>query len=151
MQDCNAAKVSRVNTDDDQEIAKLESKMSKVSNMCGKLLTTVQQLNRDGPLCAVIANLIETVRLSNQVQEEVHQRYRSKKVSEVSEKSSTGPYGSFWDQADFQFPAPPTNTVSIPTGKNHLEDWSLCLLMREVSQVVSLKPSRLRLRKRKTV
>jgi hypothetical protein len=32
--DCNAAKVSRVDPDDDEEIAKLESKMSKVSTMC---------------------------------------------------------------------------------------------------------------------
>ena len=109
--DCNAAKVIRVDTDDDEEIAKLESKMSKVSTMCGKMLTTVQQLDMDDPLRAVIADLIETVRLSNEVQEEVHQRYKKKKVSEVSEKISTGPYGSFWDQADFPAPAPPSNTV----------------------------------------
>jgi len=109
-QNCNAAKVSRVDTDDDEEIAKLESKMSKVSTMCGKMLTTVQQLEMDDPLRAVIADLIETVRLSNEVQEEVHQRYRKKKVSEVCEKISTGPYGSFWDQADFPAPAPPANT-----------------------------------------
>ncbi len=37
-QNCNAAKVSRVETDDDEEIAKLESKMSKVSTMCGKIV-----------------------------------------------------------------------------------------------------------------
>ena len=109
-QNCNAAKVSRVDTDDEEEIAKLESKMSKVSTMCGKMLTTVQQLDMDDPLRAVIADLIETVRLSNEVQEEVHQRYRKKKVSEVCEKISTGPYGSFWDQADFPAPAPPANT-----------------------------------------
>ncbi len=67
-QNCNAAKVSRVDTDDDEEIAKLESKMSKVSTMCGKMLTTVQQLDMDDPLRALIADLIETVRLSNEVQ-----------------------------------------------------------------------------------
>jgi hypothetical protein len=113
FQDFNAAKVSRVDTDneDDEVIAKLESKMSKVSTMCGKMLTTVQQLDIEDPLGAVIADLIETVRLSNEVQEEVHQRYRRKKVSEEREKSSTGPYGSFWDQADFPVPAPPANSV----------------------------------------
>jgi hypothetical protein len=113
FQDFNAAKVSRVDTDneDDEVIAKLESKMSKVSTMCGKMLTTVQQLDIEDPLRAVIADLIETVRLSNEVQEEVHQRYRRKKVSEEREKSSTGPYGSFWDQADFPVPAPPANSV----------------------------------------
>ncbi len=116
-QDCNAAKVSRVDTDNDEEIAKLESKMSKASTMCGKMLTTVQQLDMDDPLRAVIAHLIETVRLSNEVQEEVHQRYRKKKVSEVSEKISTGPYGSFWDQADFPAPAPPTNRVKYISRK----------------------------------
>jgi hypothetical protein len=38
-------------------------------------------------------------------------------VSEVSEKSTTGPYGSFWDQSDFLAPAPPTNTVKYVNRK----------------------------------
>jgi hypothetical protein len=37
----NAAKVCRVDENDDEEVAKLESKMSKVSTMCGKMLTSV--------------------------------------------------------------------------------------------------------------
>ncbi len=74
-----SAKVSRVDIFEDEDVAKLESKMTKVSTICGKLLTSVQQLDIEDPLRAVIADLIETVRLSNEVQEEMHQRFRFRK------------------------------------------------------------------------
>ncbi len=60
--DRNAAKVCRIEGNDDEEIAKLESKMSKVSTTCGKLITSLQQISMDDPLRALLADLIEAVR-----------------------------------------------------------------------------------------
>ena len=66
--DLNAAKVCRIDDYvDDEEIAKLDSKMSKVSTMCGKMLTSVQQLEIQDPLRVILADLIETVRITNEV------------------------------------------------------------------------------------
>jgi hypothetical protein len=56
--DFNAAKVCRVDEDEDEEIAKLDSKMSKVSTMCGNMLTSVQQLEIQDPLRVILADLI---------------------------------------------------------------------------------------------
>jgi hypothetical protein len=42
-------KVCRIDPQEEEEIAKLESKISKVSTMCGKMLTSVQQLDIDDP------------------------------------------------------------------------------------------------------
>jgi hypothetical protein len=61
-------KVCRFDPQEDEEIAKLESKISKVSTMCGKMLTSVQQLDIDDPLRVILADLIETVRITNEVQ-----------------------------------------------------------------------------------
>jgi hypothetical protein len=99
-----SAKVSRVDIFEDEDVAKLESKMTKVSTMCGKLLTSVQQLDIEDPLRAVIADLIETVRLSNEVQEEMHQRYRKGQVQEASDVS-------MWVSSDF--PPPPTSSSTV--------------------------------------
>jgi hypothetical protein len=111
FQDLNAAKVSRVEKDDDEEVAKLESKMSKVGTMCGKLITTVQQLDMNDSLRAVIADLIETVRISNEVQEEMHNRYKDRKeCNRTCGKGSQ--YVIMWDSADFPVPTPAANTVS---------------------------------------
>ena len=111
FQDLNVAKVSRVEKDDDEEIAKLESKMSKVSTMCGKLITSVQQLDIDDSLRVVIADLIEAVRISNEVQEEVHNRYKDRKECS-SNCSKESQYVTMWDSADFPAPTPAANTVS---------------------------------------
>jgi hypothetical protein len=89
-----SAKVSRIENFEDEDVAKLESKMSKVSTMCGKLVTSVQQLDIEDPLRALIADLIETVRISNEVQEEMHQRYRKSQVQEASNVS-------MWVSSDF--------------------------------------------------
>jgi hypothetical protein len=85
--------------------------MSKVSTMCGKLITTVQQLDMNDSLRAVIADLIETVRISNEVQEEVHNRYKDRKeCSHTCGKDSQ--YVTMWDSSDFPVPTPAANTVS---------------------------------------
>jgi hypothetical protein len=101
--DLNAAKVCRVDDNDDEEIAKLDSKMSKVSTMCGKMLTSVQQLEIQDPLRVILADLIETVRITNEVQEELHNKMKAKKASLQSSEYVS----SIWDASDFPAHPPP--------------------------------------------
>jgi hypothetical protein len=103
-----SAKVCRYDPQEDEEIAILESKMTKVSTMCGKMLTSVQQLDIADPLRVIIADLIETVRITNEVQEEMNSRYRKnreKEAEQVKESQVT----SMWVNADF--PPPPQATA----------------------------------------
>jgi hypothetical protein len=101
--DLNAAKVCRVDDNDDEEIAKLDSKMSKVSTMCGKMLTSVQQLEIQDPLRVILADLIETVRITNEVQEELHNKMKAKRASPQSSEYVS----SIWDASDFPAHPPP--------------------------------------------
>ncbi len=99
-------KVCRFDPQEDEEIAKLESKISKVSTMCGKMLTSVQQLDIDDPLRVILADLIETVRITNEVQEELHSKQRKSREQSVAaavEKESE--IFSIWERSDF--PPPP--------------------------------------------
>jgi hypothetical protein len=79
--------------------------------MCGKLITSVQQLDIDDSLRVVIADLIEAVRISKEVQEEVHNRYKDRKECSAN-CSKESQYGTMWDSADFLVPTPAANTVS---------------------------------------
>jgi hypothetical protein len=100
----NAAKVCRVDEDEAEEIAKLDSKMSKVSTMCGKMLTSVQQLEIQDPLRVILADLIETVRITNEVQEELHTKLKAKKCSHVQGNEYIS---SMWESSDFPAHPPP--------------------------------------------
>jgi hypothetical protein len=108
--ECNAAKVFRLDGDDDEEIAKLESKMSKVSTTCGKLLTNLQQINVDDPLRVILAELIDTVRISNEVQEEIHNRYKTKFAALAAAEGDRAAVSSIWVSSDFPAPPPPART-----------------------------------------
>ncbi len=108
----NASKVCRLDECEEEELAKLESKMSKVSTMCGKLLTNVQRMDLDDPLREVLADLIETVRLTNEVQEEVHNKYKESRYKESRRQEPStdkdrnyAMSSSMWLSSDF--PAPP--------------------------------------------
>jgi hypothetical protein len=102
--DLNAAKVCRVEENEDEEIAILDSKMSKVSTMCGKMLTSVQQLEIQDPLRVILADLIETVRITNEVQEELHTKIKARKCGH----SPGNEYlSSMWDSSDFPAHPPP--------------------------------------------
>ncbi len=101
--DLNAAKVCRIDDYDDEEIAKLDSKMSKVSTMCGKMLTSVQQLEIQDPLRVILADLIETVRITNEVQEELHTKMKAKRASTQGNEYVS----SIWDASDFPAYPPP--------------------------------------------
>jgi hypothetical protein len=108
--ECNAAKVCRFDGDDDEEIAKLESKMSKVSTTCGKLLTNLQQINVDDPLRVILAELIDTVRISNKVQEEIHNRYKTKFAALAAAEGDRAEVSSMWVSSDFPAPPPPARS-----------------------------------------
>ena len=116
--DSNAAKVCRIEGNDDEEIAKLESKMSKVSTTCGKLITSLQQISMDDPLRALLADLIEAVRMSNEAQEEMHNRYKSKIAAliDANNDRSCGP--SMWVSSDFPAPPPPARTEKTVSNNN---------------------------------
>jgi hypothetical protein len=100
-------KVCRIDPQEEEEIAKLESKISKVSTMCGKMLTSVQQLDIDDPLRVILADLIETVRITNEVQEELHSKQRKSREQAVAAAvGKESEIFSIWDRSDF--PPPPT-------------------------------------------
>ncbi len=99
-----SAKVCRFDPLEDEEIAILESKMTKVSTMCGKMLTNVQQLDIADPLRVIIADLIKTVRITNEVQEEMNSRYRKSRETEAAQVKDSQ-VTSMWVNADF--PPPP--------------------------------------------
>jgi hypothetical protein len=110
-------KVCRIDCQDDEEIAKLESKISKVSTMCGKILTSVQQLDIDEPLRVILADLIETVRITNEVQEELHSKQRKSREQAAAVEKDCELF-SMWDRSDF--PPPPVQqqkTVRNDNGK----------------------------------
>jgi hypothetical protein len=108
--DSNAAKVCRIEGNEDEEIAKLESKMSKVSTTCGKLITSLQQISVDDSLRALLADLIEAVRMSNEAQEEMHNRYKSKIAALIDANNDRSCGSSMWVSSDFPAPPPPARS-----------------------------------------
>jgi hypothetical protein len=65
----------------------------------------VQQLDIADPLRVIIADLIETVRITNEVQEEMNNRYRKNREKEAEQVKETQ-VTSMWVNADFPPPAP---------------------------------------------
>ena len=100
-----SAKVCRFDPMNDEEIAILKSKRTKVSTMCGKMLTSVQQLDIADSLRVIIADLIETVRITNEVQEEMNSRYRKSREMEAAQVKDSQ-VTSMWVNADFPPPTP---------------------------------------------
>ncbi len=75
--------------------------MSKVSTTCGKLITSLQQISMDDPLRALLADLIEAVRMSNEAQEEMHNRYKSKIAALIDANNDRSCGSSMWVSSDF--------------------------------------------------
>jgi hypothetical protein len=69
----NRSKVSKMDEKEEEEFVILESKISKVSTVCGKLYTMVQQsqLDVEDPLRNLLAELIDAVKVTNEVQGEL--------------------------------------------------------------------------------
>jgi hypothetical protein len=70
------------------------------------MLTSVQQLDIDDPLRVILADLIETVRITNEVQEELHSKQRKSREQAVAAAvGKESEIFSIWDRSDF--PPPP--------------------------------------------
>jgi hypothetical protein len=82
----NRPKVSRLDTESAEEIAILDSKISKVSTLCGKMYTVVQQqqLEIDDPLRSLLADIIESIKVTNEVQSELSSKYRKIRAEQDS-------------------------------------------------------------------
>jgi len=85
-------KVSRMDDAEVEEMVILDSKISKVSTLCGKLYTNVQQqqLEVDDPLRCLLTDIIEAIRVTNEVQSDLSERY--KKNSHGRGKCAMCPY-----------------------------------------------------------
>jgi hypothetical protein len=61
--------VSKLDDKEEEELVFLDSKISKVSTVCGKLLTVVQQnqIAVDDSLRSLLADLIDAVKVTNEV------------------------------------------------------------------------------------
>ncbi len=64
----------------------IDSKISKVSTLCGKMYTAVQQqqLEVDDPLRALLADILEAVKVTNEVQATLSEKYKNMRTETVS-------------------------------------------------------------------
>jgi len=93
---CSNQKICRLDQEEEEELVILDSKISKVGTLCGKLLTTVQQqqLEVEDPLRAVLADIIDALRVTNEVQNELSGKYKALRIEQVSEQANTLSYSS---------------------------------------------------------
>jgi hypothetical protein len=90
------SKICRLDQEEEEELVILDSKISKVGTLCGKLLTVVQQqqLEVDDPLRAVLADIIEALRTTNEVQGELSGKYKALRIEQVAEQVNPISYSS---------------------------------------------------------
>jgi hypothetical protein len=90
----NCVKVSRLDQDEVEELVLMDSKISKVSTLCGKLYTVVQQqqLEVDDPLRSTLAEIIEAIKITNEVQNELSGKFKTLRESQVAEQSQVRSY-----------------------------------------------------------
>jgi hypothetical protein len=101
------AKVSRLDVAEDDELVFLESKISKVGTMYGKMVTDLQKIpEMDNSVRALLADLMETVKMTNEVQESIATMLRKNKVSVTK---STPSYSAALMRGDFPEIAPDAN------------------------------------------
>jgi hypothetical protein len=81
----NRSKVSKMDEKEEEEFVILESKITKVSTVCGKLYTMVQQsqLDVEDPLRSLLAELIDAVKVTNEVQGELSTKYKELRTKQV--------------------------------------------------------------------
>jgi len=95
----SSAKVSRtefVSEDEQVELALLESKLTKVSTLCGKLYTNVQQqqLDVDDPIRVFLSKIVEAVKVTNEAQIEILEFVRkNSKKQETQIRTGVTPRG----------------------------------------------------------
>jgi hypothetical protein len=111
---CSRQKISRLDQEEEEDLVILDSKISKVSTLCGKLLTVVQQQQLDvgDPLRSVLADIIEALRFTNEVQNDLSGKYKALRVEQVSEKNNHMSYSSV-AASEYR----PTVTITDANGK----------------------------------
>jgi hypothetical protein len=79
-------KVCKLTDAEEEEMVIIDSKISKVSTLCGKMFTAVQQqqLDVDDPLRALLADILEAVKVTNEVQASLSEKYKSMRTETVS-------------------------------------------------------------------
>jgi hypothetical protein len=79
-------KVCKLTDAEEEEMVVLDSKISKVSTLCGKMYTVVQQqqLEVDDPLRALLADILEAVKVTNEVQATLSEKYKNMRTETVS-------------------------------------------------------------------
>jgi hypothetical protein len=112
---CNRQKISRLDQEEEEELVIMDSKISKVSTLCGKLLTVVQQQQLDvgDPLRSVLADIIEALRYTNEVQNDLSGKYKALRVAQASEKNNHMSYSSV-AASDYR----PVVTITEANGKS---------------------------------
>ncbi len=90
----NCEKVSRLDQDEVEELVLMDSKISKVSILCGKLYMVVQQqqLEVDDPLRSTLADIIEAIKITNEVQNELSGKFKTLRESQLAEQSQVRSY-----------------------------------------------------------
>jgi hypothetical protein len=90
------AKVSRLDDKEEEELVFLDSKISKVSTVCGKLLTVVQQneISVDDSLRSLLADLIDAVKVTNEVQSELSTKYKEMRLQQVNMANMSSSYSA---------------------------------------------------------
>jgi len=75
---CNRAKVSRTENLQEDDLVFMESILSKVSTMCGKLISDLQKLEgMEDPVRCLLADMAETIRMTNEIQDELLGKMKS--------------------------------------------------------------------------
>jgi len=112
-------KVSRMDDTEVEEMVILDSKISKVSTLCGKLYTNVQQqqLEVDDPLRCLLTEIIEAIRVTNEVQSDLSDRYKKIRTEEVSVQSAPISYSAAVSNENY--PSIKVTTVSGKPGSHN--------------------------------
>jgi hypothetical protein len=108
---------SYTNTEeDDMAFAVMESKITKVSDTCKKMVEELQRVEVDEPLRIILADLMDAVTTTNQVQCEIVSKMKVREREEIVEvkqyESSDMPRS--YSKAASSSSAPSSNRVSVP-------------------------------------
>jgi hypothetical protein len=96
------SKVSRLDEGHLEEIAVLESKISKVSTMCGRIVTNLQKIEGiEDPLRLLLAEIAESIRMTNEVQEELASKFKGKLLQSHTGRDAPGSYSRATANEDF--------------------------------------------------
>jgi hypothetical protein len=83
------SKVSRLDEEEIEKTTLLESRISKVNHSCGKLISMIQQLDSDDALKCVLSDIVQSLKETNEIQDELLVRQKSyRQVNDAQSYSS---------------------------------------------------------------